>query len=76
LRNFAQEFGAHRTFDSSFTGIKIAVFRARQCFPLWRLYLDVWQPDIIAFAEFTDICISWIMSVKMKWWDIYAVERI
>lgn len=41
-----------------------------QCFPLWRLYPDVWQPNIIAFAEFTDICISWIMSVKMKWWDI------
>lgn len=46
------------------------LFALCQCFPLWRLYLDVWQPNIIAFAEFTDICISWIMSVKMKWWAI------
>lgn len=47
------------------------LFALCQCFPLWRLFLDVWQPNIIAFAEFTDICISWIMSVKMKWGDTY-----
>ncbi len=41
-----------------------------QWFLLRRLYLDVWQTNIIAFAEFTDICISWILSVKVKWWDI------